>query len=262
MDWSEAFKVGLATLAALGGSGALVLLLSGWLGRVWASRILENEKAQHQQILLIFQRETSQLLEQERAKFQRELQEISHRAAQDLQKAKERSDAILKGLESELATRRQVHALQFEREFKNYSETWKKLLELSAKTLALRPVHEVHDARDSANERKKRRSDAFVSAYGDFENYVATEKPFFPKSVHDKLRELTTIVRREFLGYNRGKDPGGGFDMRYWDEAEENQQKVLDKIDEICEAIRTRIGLIESTTSPDQASSTGEPPSI
>jgi len=37
-----------AILVALGGGGAIVLLMSSWLGKVWANRILESEKAKFQ----------------------------------------------------------------------------------------------------------------------------------------------------------------------------------------------------------------------
>lgn len=43
---SETFSVAGAILASLGGAGAILLLLSGWLGKVWASRIMEREKAE------------------------------------------------------------------------------------------------------------------------------------------------------------------------------------------------------------------------
>lgn len=245
MTWADALKVGLTTLAALGGSGTLILLFSGWLGKVWANRILENEKAQHQHNLKLLERETNQLLEQDRARFQRELQEISLRAAQDLHKTKERSDAVLKSLESELTKKRYVHTLQFDREFTNYTKTWATLRELSAKTLALRPIYEVHDPNESEDERKRRRSSEFIKAYSAFATHVEAEKPFFPKSIYAKLRELINIVRKEALSHKKGEGEGPGFNLNYWDEAEKNQQLITDKVDEICEAIRARIGLIE-----------------
>ena len=40
-------SVVLALLASFGGGATLVLLLSSWLGRVWASRILESDRARY-----------------------------------------------------------------------------------------------------------------------------------------------------------------------------------------------------------------------
>src|SRR6266566_2562300 len=50
MVWSEriaeVFSVATAVLASVGGAGVLLIALSSWLARVWASRILEKEKAE------------------------------------------------------------------------------------------------------------------------------------------------------------------------------------------------------------------------
>ena len=43
----EAFGVASAVLAALGGGVAIVFAFSSWLGKVWAARILEQERLKH-----------------------------------------------------------------------------------------------------------------------------------------------------------------------------------------------------------------------
>lgn len=45
---NEIWNIAGAILVALGGGGAIVLLMSSWLGKVWANRILESEKAKFQ----------------------------------------------------------------------------------------------------------------------------------------------------------------------------------------------------------------------
>lgn len=47
MAWSDVLKVVLGVLASLGGGGAIVLAMSGYIGKIWAARILERERAQH-----------------------------------------------------------------------------------------------------------------------------------------------------------------------------------------------------------------------
>jgi hypothetical protein len=44
MSWEEAFKFSAAVIASLGGGGVLVWALSSYLGKLWATRILEREK--------------------------------------------------------------------------------------------------------------------------------------------------------------------------------------------------------------------------
>ncbi|EMX0314405.1 hypothetical protein AAFZ98_004560 [Vibrio parahaemolyticus] len=44
MDWESIFKVSAGFLASVGSASAIIFGLSSWLGKVWAQRILEQEK--------------------------------------------------------------------------------------------------------------------------------------------------------------------------------------------------------------------------
>ena len=46
MAWEDAFKIIAAMIASIGTGGAIVFALSNWLGKLWAQKILENEKHQ------------------------------------------------------------------------------------------------------------------------------------------------------------------------------------------------------------------------
>jgi len=46
MAWDDAFKIITAMIASIGAGGAIIFALSTWLGKLWAQRILENEKHQ------------------------------------------------------------------------------------------------------------------------------------------------------------------------------------------------------------------------
>ncbi len=45
---SEIWSISAAVLTSIGGGGVLVLFMSSWLGKVWANRILEGDKAKYQ----------------------------------------------------------------------------------------------------------------------------------------------------------------------------------------------------------------------
>lgn len=45
MKWTEAFKFVFAMVASVGCASAIILILSSWLGKVWAQRILARERA-------------------------------------------------------------------------------------------------------------------------------------------------------------------------------------------------------------------------
>jgi len=47
MNLNGAWSIALSVLATLGGGGAIVFALSSWLGKIFASRIAEREKARH-----------------------------------------------------------------------------------------------------------------------------------------------------------------------------------------------------------------------
>jgi len=41
----DIFEISLAIIASLGGSALLLATFSSWLGKIWAKRILQNERA-------------------------------------------------------------------------------------------------------------------------------------------------------------------------------------------------------------------------
>lgn len=44
MTWEDTFQIITAALGAVGGSAIIIWGLSSWLGKVWANRILEEDK--------------------------------------------------------------------------------------------------------------------------------------------------------------------------------------------------------------------------
>ena len=53
----EAFAVATTILLALGGGGGIVLSLSGYLGKIWAQRLMDREKAAHERDLELLRSE-------------------------------------------------------------------------------------------------------------------------------------------------------------------------------------------------------------
>jgi len=51
MSWQEVLAVGTVVLGSLGGGGVIILGLSGYLGKLWADRLMETERSRHQQRL-------------------------------------------------------------------------------------------------------------------------------------------------------------------------------------------------------------------
>jgi hypothetical protein len=81
---SEVLSAVGAVVVSLGGAGAVVLLLSGWLGKVWASRIMEREKSELSKSIEEKKAELVRSIEREKAELAKfheahrhELQELS-----------------------------------------------------------------------------------------------------------------------------------------------------------------------------------------
>src|ERR1700726_78143 len=64
---SELFSVAGAALLSLGGAGVVLVGLSSWLGKVWASRILEREKAELSKSIEATKAELTRSIEHEKA---------------------------------------------------------------------------------------------------------------------------------------------------------------------------------------------------
>lgn len=94
MDLSNVWQVALAVITSLGGGAAIVFLLSDWLGKVWANRIMAKETAAHNSALEKLRND----LQKESA---RELEHIRH----DLDIFKQKH---LQGFSDKVATYRLV----------------------------------------------------------------------------------------------------------------------------------------------------------
>lgn len=71
---AEAFEIAQAVLLALGGGGAIVLVLSSWIGKIWAERILANEKHTYDKQLDQFKTEIQFIKERASLNYQQKLE--------------------------------------------------------------------------------------------------------------------------------------------------------------------------------------------
>lgn len=51
MSIEEVLKISTAIIASLGGSALLIAAFSNWLAKLWATRMLQNERAKHEEAL-------------------------------------------------------------------------------------------------------------------------------------------------------------------------------------------------------------------
>lgn len=101
---TKAIEIATAIIVSIGGAGAIILGLSSWLGKVWANRILEREKAEH-----------SKEIENYKSRLELELQKYNYL--------------------NDKATH--ISKKQYEKEFQIYIDIWDSLTDLSQKTFNL-----------------------------------------------------------------------------------------------------------------------------
>ena len=147
--------------------------------------------------------------------------------------------------EAEQQRKTNIHGLTCEREFQILSDIWGKLVELQLTTLGLRPEGDFIDTRKTEEQIKTERLNAFSMAYNDFWDAVQKNKPFYSEDIHKNLFELIGYANRERIQYSHSSpNPRSElFNQKYWDNAVSNKEKILDKINELCEQIRKRISV-------------------
>lgn len=69
-----AFEIAQAVLISLGGGGLIVLVLSSWIGKIWAQRILLGEKQEYEKQLTEFKSKLESLKEKDSLNYQQKLE--------------------------------------------------------------------------------------------------------------------------------------------------------------------------------------------
>lgn len=210
MALEEIAKIVGTVLFSVAGGGAVTWALSSWLGKVWATRILQKEQ---------------NALQKERDSFHRE------------------SALLLQQRKSEHEKKAFVHSQQFKREFSVYEELWKCLVELRSAAVGLRPIVDFMDGGKGEEEIKKERLERLSKALIDFWESFEKNRPFFSEDVYQACREINSTAFQEGNQYKRGKV--GAIEDKYWKDAEENAKKITELAENICACIRERINSVE-----------------
>lgn len=161
MEIKEVFEIAGAVLASLGGGSAIVFGLSSWLGKVWANRILENEKAEH-----------SKDLEQ----YKRELTE-------ELEKIKSLNDKAL-----------YVSKAQYDNEYSIYLEIWSALNEVIIYSKMLYPIMESTPAdKEERQKFKNEKYNNYVGKYNLFSFLIDKYAPFYKKEFYESFKQVRNL---------------------------------------------------------------------
>ncbi len=168
----EIFKVTGAILMSFGGAGVILFALSSWLGKVWASRILANEKQEHT----------------------KEIESYKHKLKVEISELQMMNDKSV-----------YVSKTQYDKEFEIYLSIWESFVELRFATGSLYPQGLVHVPNDP-DEKQEYLDDKykkFSDAYDSFINQIYKFAPFYKEEFYDEFEEFRQICYRVFLLYKK-----------------------------------------------------------
>jgi hypothetical protein len=171
MDWRDAVTLGTTIVTSLGGGGAIVFGLSGYLGKRWADRALEKDRSEYGQL---------------RSKLEAELRNASQ------------------FLQAELDKLSLIHKLRTEGEFERLATMWKNFANLRAAFNTLphigfqtMPHDEEQRSIYEANCRKE-----FQVALASTQQSFHEEMVFIPKYIADLAQDTLQLARKENTIYS------------------------------------------------------------
>jgi hypothetical protein len=157
MTSSDVWHVALAVLASLGGGGAIVFGLSSWLGKVWATRLLESERAKY---------------------------------AEELERLRSNLEQANRLLQGEIEKTIFVSKVHFETEFKALAEIWRRVAEVRSSMASLRSPEVNEDKLNYALQ-------VFRGAIAELITAVDQQFPFYPIDIFSPLEKLILIATDE-----------------------------------------------------------------
>lgn len=169
---NQIFEVAGSILVSLGGGSVIVLGLSSWLGKVWANRILENEKKAHQL----------------------EIENYKSQLAISLEQIKSLNDKAL-----------YISKVQYDKEFQIYQDIWEKLHDCIVETLDL--CSKVQSSPVDNDEKEKWIQDKyskFVVKYNEYSRTIDRYAPFYREDFYQSfvsIRNSCATVGRDFKTY-------------------------------------------------------------
>ena len=208
MSLEDVWSIAGAIIASLGGGALIVLGLSSWLGKLWASRILQNERQQH---ATDFERFKSEL-EQLRRRFQGEIDKTVF-----------------------------VHRVQFETEFSAMRDIWARVMNVRGTMAALRPTASTAPENETEEEALQRvfiRRRTFGEALNELKDAVFNNGPFISKPIYQELfNRLLMAASAEILSVqvHRPTEPN------WYDTGERNLGDFMSSADRVSRMIRERI---------------------
>jgi hypothetical protein len=187
MNQADIWNVAAAVIAAVGGSGVIILGLSSYLGKRWADRALEKQKQEYAQLNIAF---TNQL------------------------------DIARSRLQIELDAQTLHQKLRIESEFEKIKELWRRIVVLKDAfwSIPKSGFAFVSPDKEKQHEFNVQSSTAFVTRFNEAYGFWSKETLSRPKHIADHTHELLKIAQEEVMQAIQYPDPFYGGSLAMFDD--------------------------------------------
>lgn len=148
----------------------------------------------------------------------------------------------LEDLKKEKEKQLHVHRLQFEKEFGIYNDLWTNLVDLRAIIALLRPELDSTEPGKTYEETIQARIVRALEIGNMTIDTIERNKPFYAKAIYDELGKIIKLIKTEIIEVRHGDR----LTKKYWEDGQKNLNELVQLTDNVCEAIRNRIGNLET----------------
>jgi hypothetical protein len=177
--------------------------LSSWLGKVWATRLMDRERARY---------------------------------ASDLERLKSSLESSNRQLQAELEKTIFVTRVHFETEFKALADIWRHLARAAMENL--RTAVDAISPGETKESRLTARLDIFGNAITPFIDAVDQQSPFYPIEIYNQLDSLVRLIKSEGTDIAHSQD---AFTPEWFKRGRENYRDFLAGVQSVSTLIRERI---------------------
>lgn len=157
---------------------------------------------------------------------------------------KEDIQGITRQIESvkhEYAETQKRNGFRYEKEYTVLSILTANLVEVRDAALSLRPIAEFVDPSISDEERKEKKLRRLYEAGRQLYKSSEEARPFYSVDIYKVVGDLNSVAQSESVRYEVKSPFDAGQFKAYWEEAKENQKKIVELANQAMEVIRVRV---------------------
>lgn len=147
----------------------------------------------------------------------------------------------MEAVKAELSAKLSTHGLRYEYEYNILNELTGLLVDVRDASTSLRPVVDFKDSSKTEEDIKRERLQRLFDARRAL--YLSREKkrPFYPENIYKAILSVEKKAHTESVKYQYENPFEKDKFLRYWEEAEKNQEEITIAAEAAMEKIRARV---------------------